>query len=72
MSSLLVFDRVYRVEIQSVLLVFSAAFLNFCPSNLLSGKLPPLSCVNKYTVYTYTVCKMGGYGVIEGEGASER
>jgi hypothetical protein len=29
--------------------------------------------VDKYTVYTYTVCKGGGgYGVIGGEGASDR
>jgi hypothetical protein len=24
----------------------------------------PLSCVNKYPAYTYTVCKGGGYGVL--------
>ncbi len=32
-----------------------------------------LTCVNKYKVYTYTVCKVGGeYGVIGGQGASDR
>ncbi len=68
MSSLLVFNRVYRLEILSVMLVFSTSFVNYCPSNLLSGWLPlppsPLPCVNKYTVYAYSVCKRGKYGVI--------
>ncbi len=31
MSDLLVFNRVYRLEIQSVMLVFSISFVNFCP-----------------------------------------
>jgi hypothetical protein len=63
MSSLLVFNRVYRLEIQSVIWVFSTGFVNYCPSNLLSGylsRLPPLPFVNKYTIYTYTGCKVGG------------
>ncbi len=34
MSSLLVFNRVYRLDIQSVMLVFSTDFVNYCPSNL--------------------------------------
>jgi hypothetical protein len=34
MSSLLAFSRVYRLEIQSVMMVFSTAFVNYCPSNL--------------------------------------
>jgi hypothetical protein len=37
MSSVLVFNRVCRLEIQSVMLVFSTGFVNYCPSNLLSG-----------------------------------
>ncbi len=37
MSSFLVVIRVYRLEIQSVMLVFSTGFVNYCPSNLLSG-----------------------------------
>jgi hypothetical protein len=42
MSSLLVFHKVYRLEIQSVLLVFSThSFVNYCPSTLLSGSPPP-------------------------------
>ncbi len=39
---------------------FRPSFVNCCPSNFLSGStLPPLPCVNKYTVYTYTVGKGG-------------
>ncbi len=36
---------------------FRPSFVNCCPFNLLSGWtfIPP-HCVNKYTVYTYTVC----------------
>ncbi len=42
---------------------FRPSFVNCCPSNLLSGStLDPLPRENKYTVYTYTVCKGGGYG----------
>jgi hypothetical protein len=45
MASLLVFKRVYRLEIQSVMLVFRHSFVNYCPSNLLSSSptlpLPP-------------------------------
>ncbi len=53
--------RVYLLEIQSVMMVLSRpSFVNCCPSNLLSGSTLPLPCVNKYTVYTCTVCKGGG------------
>jgi hypothetical protein len=58
MSSLLVFNRVYRLEIQSVMLLLSTGFVNCCSSNLFAGSsLPPShpSCVNKYNVYKYTV-----------------
>ncbi len=34
MSSLLVFNRVYILEIQSFILVLSTGLVNFCPSNL--------------------------------------
>jgi hypothetical protein len=53
MSSLLVLNRVYRLEIQSVMLVFSTGFVIYCPSNLLSGYLPPphLPCLNEYIVF---------------------
>jgi hypothetical protein len=35
MSSLLVLNRIYRLGIQPVMLVFSTGFVNYCPSNLL-------------------------------------
>ncbi len=55
------FIRVYRLEVQSVMLVFSNQLCELLPYNLLSGSIipPPLPCVNKFTVYTYTVCKGG-------------
>jgi hypothetical protein len=74
MSSLLMFNRVYRLEIQSVMFVLSTSFVNCCSSNLFSGSsLPPShpSCVNKYNVYTYRVCNGGKYGEIGGEGTSD-
>jgi hypothetical protein len=37
------FNRVYRLEIQSVMLVFSTPLVNLCPSNLLTGSPTPLS-----------------------------
>jgi hypothetical protein len=57
----MVFNRVYRLEIQSVKLIFSIGFVNYCPTNLLfslvSSPPPPPPCCNKYsTVY----CKGGG------------
>jgi hypothetical protein len=57
--------RVYRLEIQSVMF---APLTFYLVSSLPS---PPLPCVNKYTVYTYTVGK-GGIGFLGGEGASDR
>jgi hypothetical protein len=59
-----VFIRVYRLKIQSVVLVFSTQFCELFALYLLSGStLPPLPILNKYTLYTYTVCK-GGCGVL--------
>jgi hypothetical protein len=58
MSSLLVLNGVYRLEIQSVMLVISTGFVNYCPSNLLSGQ-----CVRGGSM---------GMGVIGGEGAFDR
>ncbi len=45
MSSLLVFNRVYKLEIQSVMLVFSTPLVNCCPStfSLISPTPPPFS-----------------------------
>jgi hypothetical protein len=58
------------MEIQSVMLVFSTGFVNYCPSNLLSGKLSPPPPVNNFTVYKFTVCVGGGgsMGSKEGKG----
>jgi hypothetical protein len=51
---------------------FWPSFVNCCPYNLLTVQLPsPLSCVNKYTVYTNTVC-VGGGGVSTGFWLSDR
>ncbi len=61
MSSLLVFNRVYRLEIQSIMLVFTTPLVNYCRSNLnLTGSPnrppPPLPFVNKYSsMYLYSV-----------------
>jgi hypothetical protein len=70
MSSLLVFNRVYRlVEIKAFLVV------NYCPSKFLSVFRPPPSlCECVYCVlYTRIQCVRGGqYGVIGGERASDR
>ncbi len=44
-------------------MVFSTQLCELLPSNLLSGSTPPphpLPFVYKYTVYTYTECKVGG------------
>jgi hypothetical protein len=73
MSPLLVFHRVYKLEVQLVMLVFSTSFVNyFAPLtfSLASSPPPPFPCVNKYTEYMYAVCKKG-YGVIGGEEASD-
>ncbi len=47
MSSLLVFNRIYRLEIQSVMLVFSTAPLTFS----LAGSL----CEYVYCIQVYSV-----------------
>ncbi len=68
MSSLLV-NRVYRLEIKSVMLVFSTPLVNQRPANLLTGSSTPpspapLPCVNKYRgfMYSYSVQRGGGDG----------
>jgi hypothetical protein len=59
-----VFIRVYRLEIQLVMLVFRPSFVNCCLSKLLSAWFNsppfPLHCVKNYTAYTDAVCKGGG------------
>ncbi len=53
MSSLLLFNRVYKLEIQSVMLVCSTPLANCCPSSFsLSSPTPPLlPKENVHTVY---------------------
>jgi hypothetical protein len=52
MSSLIVFNRVYRLEIQSVMLVFSTQLCELLPplpfSLVQLSPLRPLPCINKY------------------------
>ncbi len=51
------------------MLVFSTGFMNYCPSNLLSGyllPLPPSLCELMYFINVYSVLRGGG--VIGGEG----
>ncbi len=57
MSSLLVFDRVYRRETQSVMLVFLT--VNYYPSNLLSGSPHPSALPKVNIQYIQTVCVAG-------------
>ncbi len=65
MSSLLVFNRVYRLEIQSVMLVFSTQLceLLYCSSSILSGSSPPIPKVK--VQYIQTVCSWHGVGGVE-------
>jgi hypothetical protein len=61
MSSLLVFNKVYRMEVRSVMLVlFSTTLVNCCPStfSLNFPTPPPLPKVN--VKYIQTVCGCGG------------
>jgi hypothetical protein len=62
MSSLLVFNRVYRLEMLSVMLVFSTPLVNCCLStfSLTSPTPPPLPKVRERTVYTDRVWLVGG------------
>jgi hypothetical protein len=68
MSSLLVFYSIYRLEIQSVMLVFSTPLVKQRRSNLchwFTYPSSPLPCVNKYRgiVHTYSVYRVGGGGI---------
>jgi hypothetical protein len=59
------FDSVYRLEIQSVMLVFSTPLVNYCPFTFsLTSPTPPL--LYKINVqYMPTVCGWGGGGGVE-------
>ncbi len=57
MSSLLVLNRVYRLEIQSVMLVFSIPLPSLWP-------LPPSPLPKVNVQYIKTVCDCGGGGVL--------
>jgi hypothetical protein len=59
MSPLLVCNRVYRLEIQSVMLVFSTQLFEILSLYLLSISPPPLPCVNK-NVYVFIQCVCNG------------
>ncbi len=62
MLSLLVFNRVYRLEIQSVMLVFSTPFVNCCPSTFsLTFPTPP---PGKRTVYHADSVRLWGLWVL--------
>jgi hypothetical protein len=63
MSSSLVFNRVYRLEIQSVMLVFSTPFVKYCPSRLLTNSPPPLPLFPVLVyVFIHTVYNRGEGG----------
>ncbi len=68
MSSLLLFNRVYRLERQSVMLVFSTPFVNQRPSNLPFSLVhlscppsPPFLCEQLHE-YVFIQCVTGGGG----------
>jgi hypothetical protein len=49
------------MEILSAMLVFSSGLnIGIAPLTFSLVSSPPLPCVNKYTVHTYTVCTGGG------------
>jgi hypothetical protein len=68
MSSLLVFNRVYGLEMQSVMLVFSSRLVNYQPSTLLTGSTAPPSLSELVQGYVFIQCVTGG----RGSGASDR
>jgi hypothetical protein len=66
MSTLLVYNRVYRMEIESVMLVFSILLVNCCSSTFsLTSPTPlPLPKVIFKVQYIQTECGCGGWGVL--------
>jgi hypothetical protein len=67
MSFSLVFNRVYRLEIQSVMLVFSTPLVNCCPSSfsLTFPTTPPIPKVNVQYIQTVCSCGRGWGGGVE-------
>jgi hypothetical protein len=63
MSSLLVFIKVYRLEIQysQSCWYFRPSFVSYCPSNLLSIHLPPPFPESMKLKYIQTVCGWRGW-----------
>jgi hypothetical protein len=64
------FTRVYRLEIQSVMMVFSAPLVNYCPStfSMTSPTPSPPSQSQRTIQYIQAVCGLEGGG---GERGSE-
>ncbi len=60
-----VFIRVYRLEIQSVNLVFRPSFVNCCSSNFLSGSTLPPPFPVWISIHVYSVCGGDGDGVLD-------
>jgi hypothetical protein len=58
-DDLLIFNRVYRLEIQSDMLVFSVSFVNYCPSNVW---LTSPFLKSKYSIYRQCVAERGQGG----------
>jgi hypothetical protein len=58
----MVFNRVYRLEIQSVMLVFSTPLVNCCPSTFSLTYPTTLPLLPKVNVYTGSVWLWGGGG----------
>ncbi len=58
MSSLLVLNRVYSLEIQSVMLIFSTPLVNCCPSTFSLTSPPSLS---KHTVRVFADHRVHAY-----------
>jgi hypothetical protein len=55
------FNRIYRLEIQSVMLIFSTPVVNYsAPLPSLQFTSPPLPCVKKYSSIHYKQCVTGG------------
>ncbi len=57
-----VYQNLYTGEAVSHIGIFDPAVWTVALLTFSLVQLPPLPCVNKYTVYTYTVCKGGEWG----------